>query len=326
MLKFIKVACSCAIAAGIAVSPSANAQGKYPSQSVKIVVPFSPGGSIDVLARVIGQKLAATWHQPVVVENRPGASGNIGTEAVAKSTPDGYTLLMTASTITITPTLMKSVGFDPIKSFVPVGRVAVGDLALVARPGLQATTVKELIALRKSSQSLLTYASPGNGTPHHLAMELFKQRSGFDALHVPYRGSGGMVSDVLAGQVDVAFVPINQAIAHIRGGKLQLLAAGGAKRTSVTPDVPSIEEASGVRGVDCDLWFGLYAPAGTPGDIVARLNADMAAALATPEVRQVLTAQGLSPAPGSPAELAQLTSSELTRWSEVIRKGNIRAD
>lgn len=307
-------------------SPPVPAQARYPERMVRLVVPFSPGGSIDVLARTIGHKLSQEWSIPAMVENRPGASGNIGTDFVAKAAPDGYTLLVTASTVTITPSLMRNVGFDPVRSFTPVAKLAVGDLALVTRPGFAARSTKELVALGKAAPGSITYGSPGSGTPHHLAMELFKQQAGFDALHVPYRGSGNLVSDVLSGQVDMAFVPINQALPHIRAGKLQLLAAGGSKRTSVTPDTPSLEEASGVKGVDCELWFGVYAPAGTSPEIVNRLNADIQKALEQPDVQQVLTVQGLSPTPGSPADLARLTSSEQARWAAVIRKGNIRAD
>ena len=319
--------CLSAMAATSGLSgTAASAQGAYPSQPIRMVVPFSPGGGIDVLGRTIGQKLQEHWKVGVITDNRPGASGNIGTELVASAPPDGYTYLMTVNTIVITPSLMKGVRFNPMKDFAPVSTVALGSLALVTRPGFPATSVKDLVAMAKASPGKVNYGSPGNGTPHHLAMELFKSRAGFSAVHIPYKGSGTLVSDLLAGQVDVAFVPVHQALQYVRAGKMQMLAAGGAQRTAVTPDVPSLEEASGTRDVDVDMWYALYLPAATSPEIVAAVNREVNAILKMPDVRRTLSTQGLQATGSTPEALAELTKKDFARWAQVIRAANLQAD
>jgi tripartite-type tricarboxylate transporter receptor subunit TctC len=304
----------------------AHADEAWPTRPVKIIVPFTPGTGIDILARTLGQKLGEEWKQGVVVENRPGASGAIGTEAVAKSAPDGYTLLMTANTIVIAPSLHKKNPYDAIKDFAPVAPVALGSLGLVVNPSVKAQNVKELVALAKANPGKLTYASPGSGTPHHLAMELFKQRVGADILHVPYKGTGGAVQDLLGGQVNMMFLPIHVALPQVRAGKLRLLAAGGTRRAAVTPDVPSLAEASGVSDIDVDIWYGMYAPAATPAAIVAKLNHDVNALLKDPQVAEVLARQGLTPTGGTEQDLANLTRSDLARWAKVVRDAHIPAN
>ena len=315
---------TCIALAGWAIT--SQAADAWPNRPVKIVVPFTPGTGIDILARTLGQKLAEQWKQGVVVENKPGASGAIGSEAVAKAAPDGYTLLMQASTIVMEPNLHAKSAYDPVKDYAPVLPVALGSLALVVNPSVKATTVAELVALAKSKPGALTYASPGPGTPHHLAMELFKARTGIDVLHVPYKGTGGAVQDLLGGQVNMMFLPVHVALPQAEAGKLRLLAAGGTRRAAVTPNVPSLAEASGVADIDVDIWYGLYAPAGTPPAIVSKLNADVNALLKSPEVADVLAKQGLVATGGSAADLATLTSTDLARWGRVIREAHITAD
>jgi len=302
------------------------AQEPFPSRAVKLVVPFTPGTGIDILARTLGQKLGDDWKVAVVVDNRPGASGNIGTEAVAKSTPDGYTLLTTANTIVLNRSLFATIPYDPIKDFAPVAPLAIGRLALVVHPSLNVKTVAELIAFAKANPGKLNYASPGNGTPHHLAMELFKSKTGISIVHVPYKGSAQAVQDLLGGQVGVMFLPVHVALPQVEGGKLVMLAAGGAERSSATPNVPSLAEAAGVRGIDTDIWYGLYAPAKTPVAVVDRINADVNRLLRLPDVADTLAKQGLQPTGGPPAALEQLTKADLERWAVVVREAKIQAD
>ena len=311
--------------ASLVAFPS-HADDAWPDRPVKIIVPFTPGTGIDILARTLGQKLGEEWKQGVVVENRPGASGAIGTEVVAKSANDGYTLLMTANTIVIAPSLHRKNPYDAIKDFAPVAPVALGSLGLVVNPSVKATSVKELVQLAKANPGKLTYASPGSGTPHHLAMELFKQRVGADILHVPYKGTGGAVQDLIGGRVNMMFLPIHVALPQVKAGKLRLLAAGGTRRAAVTPDVPSLAEASGVSDIDVDIWYAMYAPAGTPAAIVGKINHDVNALLKDPQVVEILGKQGLVPTGGSEQELADLTRNDFARWAKVVHDAHIPAD
>ena len=302
------------------------AQEPYPSKPIKLIVPFTPGTGIDILARTLGQKMGDDWKIGVVVENHPGASGNIGTEAVAKSPPDGYTLLTTASTIVLNRSLFKNIPYDPIKDFAPVAPLAIGRLALVTNPSIPAKTVKELIAYAKANPGKLFYASPGNGTPHHLAMEMFKSAAGINLVHVPYKGTAGAVQDLLGGQIAVMFLPVHVALPLVEAGKLDMLAAGGSQRASATPNVPSLAEASGVRDVDTDIWYALYAPAETPKEIVARLNAELNALLKNADTADSLIKQGLQPTGGTPEDLEKLTRTDLERWAKVIRDAKIQPE
>jgi tripartite-type tricarboxylate transporter receptor subunit TctC len=314
------VAVLCMLAAGAA------AQGSYPASAIKVIVPFTPGTGIDILARTLGQKIGEDWKQPVVVDNRPGASGNIGTEAVAKAAPDGYTLLMTANTIVLNRSLFKSIPYDPIKDFVPVAPLAIGRLALVMHPTGGVQTVSDLIKLAKREPGKLNYGSPGNGTPHHLAMELFKSKTGIDVVHVPYKGTSGAVTDLLSGQISVMFLPVHVALPYVESGKLTMLAAGGMARASATPTVPSLAEAAGIRDIDTDIWYGLYAPAGTPDDIVRKLGGEINAVLKSADVVEALAKQGLQSTGGTASDLAQMTRSDLERWSIVVREARIQPD
>ena len=305
---------------------STNAQESYPNKPIKLIVPFTPGTGIDILARTLGQKMGDDWKTGVVVDNRPGASGNIGTEAVAKSPPDGYTLLMTASTIVLNRSLFKSIPYDPVKDFAPVAPLAIGRLALVTHPSVNAKTAKELIVFAKANPGKLFYGSPGNGTPHHLAMEVFKSAAGVDIVHVPYKGTAGAVQDLVGGQIGVMFLPVHVALPLVEAGKLNMLAAGGTERASATPNVPSLAEAAGVRDIDTDIWYALYAPAQTPREIVLKLNGEVNAVLKKADVSDTLLKQGLQPTGGTPDQLEQLTKSDLERWAKVVQDAKIQPD
>ena len=233
------------------------AQDQYPNRNVRVIVPFSPGTGIDILARTLGARLGERWKISVIVDNRPGASGNIGSEAVAKSAADGYTLLMTASTIVTNRGFFKTMPYDAVKDFAPVMPLAVGSLAFVAHPSLPVRSVREFVSLAKARPGEINYASPGNGTPHHLAMELFKQRTGIDVKHIPHKATGPAVADILGGHVSVMFLPIHVALPHAQSRKLRILAAGGSRRAAATPDVPGLAEAAGVRDVVVDIWYAL---------------------------------------------------------------------
>ena len=314
------------LAAGLSDIALAEEPYPAPGHALRILVPFSPATGIDILARTLGQKLGERWNVGVVVDNRVGASGNIGTEAAAKSPPDGYTLLMTANTIVLNRSLFKKIPYDPIKDFAPVTPLAVASLALVVNPSVKAKTAAEFIALAKATPGRINYGSPGNGTPHHLAMELFKHETGIELTHVPYRGTGPAVADLLSGQIPAMFLPVHVALPQVQAGKLVMLAAGGNQRTPVTPDVPSLAEATGVKSIDVDIWYAAYVPAATPPDIVAKLNAELNAELRLPDVRETLAKQGLQPTGGSTDQLAQLTRTDLDRWAKVVQDAHIEAD
>jgi len=314
-----------AVALTLAGLPAAHAQERYPRRPIRMIVPFTAGTGMDLLARAIGQKLSQRLKVPVVVDNRAGASGNIGTEAVSKSPADGYTLLMTASTIVQNAALSRSVPYDPVRGFTPIGLAAIGNMALVVHPSVPAKSVAEFVALAKAQPGQLNYASPGNGTPHHLAMELFKLNFGIDITHVPYKGTAGAVTDLLGGQVQAMFLPVHVALPQARAGKLRILAPGGSRRSPVTPDLPSLAE-EGVRDIDVDIWYALFAPAGLPREIVSLLNVEMAAILAQSEVRDNLQKQGLNPVTGTPEELARLVETDLERWTRVVRAARISSD
>ena len=305
-------------------APAAHAQA-WPAQPVKIVVPFSPGTGMDILARTLGPKLSEMWGQPVVVENRPGASGNLGANAVAKSPPDGYTLAMGASTLVINKTLYTNMLYDPIADLEPVGLAANASLLLVAHPKLGITSANELIAQAKAKPGSLVYGSPGIATPHHMAMELFKARAGIDIVHIPFSATGPAVTQLLGGEVPIMFLPVHVAIAHVKAGRLVALAAGGASRHPLAPEVPTLAEL-GLRNANTDIWYAMWAPAHTPAAIVNRIDADMQKALAMPDVRDALARQGMQVLTSSPAELHALMESDVVRWAEVVKAAGIQAE
>jgi len=312
------------LALGWGAATHAAEADNYPDRPIKIVVAFSAGGGIDILARTVGEELGKDWGTSVVVENKPGGSGNIGTAYAARAKPDGYTQLMSVSTMVMTPTFMGDAGFDPIDDFEPVTQVATGYLAFVTRPDFEGTTVQEAIELARQSPGDLNYGSPGPGTPHHLAMELLRQEADFDAVHVPYKGSAELVRGLLAGQVDFAFLPVHQALELSRADKLKMLSAGGAERTDVTPDVPSLAEATGIDDIDVDMWYALFLPKNTPQGIVDKLHAEVSKILEKDEVIERLNAVGLAPVSSTPEELADLTRADFERWAEVIEAAGIR--
>lgn len=326
MIERIAAAAALVATLSLPTAGIALAQDGYPGQPVKVIVPFTPGTGIDILARTLGQRIADDWKATIVVENRAGASGNIGTDAVAKAAPDGYTLLMTANTIVLNRSLFKSIPYDPVKDFAPVAPLAIGRLALVTHPSIDVKSVAEFVAKARTSPGKINYGSPGNGTPHHLAMELFKSTTGIDVVHVPYKGTAGAVQDLLGGQIGVMFLPVHVALTQVNAGKLVMLAAGGTQRAAATPNVPSLAEAVGVRDVDTDIWYGLYAPAGTPAGVIAKLNAAVNAQLKNTEVAELLGKQGLQATGGSSADLERITKTDLDRWAKVVRDAGIKAD
>jgi tripartite-type tricarboxylate transporter receptor subunit TctC len=304
---------------------TAGAPASYPVRPIRIVVPYTPGTGIDILARVVGQQLAGRLKVAVVVDNRPGASGNIGTEAVSKAAADGYVLLMTSSTHVLNAALQASVPYDPVKGFTPIGPTASASLALVVNPSLPVHSVRELVALAKAEPGKLNYASPGNGTPHHLAMELFKRHFSVDITHVPYNGTAGAVTDLLGGQVQVMFLPVHVALPLVQSGRLRMLSAGGAQRSPATPDVPSLAD-EGVTDIDVDIWYALLGPPGLDREQVVLLNAEVNAILREAEVADVLARQGLQPRPGTPADLEWMITTDLERWTRLIRAAKITVD
>jgi tripartite-type tricarboxylate transporter receptor subunit TctC len=290
----------------------------YPTKPVHMVVGFPPGGGTDIVARIVAQKLSETWGQQVIVENRAGASATTAAIVVARSAPDGYTLSMGQLTPNaIAPALNPKLTYDPIKDFVPIVLVGTSPNVLVVRPSLAAKSVTELVALAKAQPGKLTYASSGPGSLQHIAAELFKSMAGVDMVHVPYKGSGQAVTDLIGGQVDMNFDSIPPVMSHIRAGKLRALAVTAAQRASGMPDVPTIAQ-SGLPGYDLTSWWGLFAPAGTPSEIIAKVQRDTAAALASPDVRERLTALSIEPGGGSSRAFADLVGREVVKYRKLI--------
>ena len=307
------------------VGAGALAQSAYPTQTIKIIVPFTPGTGMDTIARVVAPRLSERLGQAVVVQNQPGASGNIGAEAVAKSAPDGYTVLMGANTMLMASQMYKSVSFDPLKDFAPVSMAAYGSLMLVAHPKTGIKSVPELVKQAQARPGSISFGSPGVGTPHHMAMELFKLESSTFMLHVPYRGSAGYTQDLLEGELNVGFLPVHIAQGFVKNGRLNALAVGSPKRHPVAPDVPTFDEV-GVKRVDVDLWYAFFVPTKTPSAVVSRLNNEMAAILRQNDVKDILGKAGMDAAPSSPTELAAISAKDYPRWGTVIRSKQISAD
>ena len=297
----------------------------YPTRSVTVVVPFPAGGSADTLARLIGQYLGDRLGQTFVVENKPGTGGNIGTDFVAKAMPDGYTLLLTPSSIAIAPSLYAKLAYDPVRDFAPVTLLGSIPMVVVVTPGFPAKTIAELIALAKAKPGEISYASAGNGSTNHLAVELFKSMTGIEMLHVPYRGNPLAVVDVIAGRVPVFFDFVLTGLPHIREGKVRALATTGGHRSQVLSDVPTVAE-SGVPGFEASTWFAVYAPAGTPPAIVEKLNKEVLAVLAMPAMRERLTALGVDILAEGPEALAALTRSDLEKWGPIVQKAGVKLD
>jgi tripartite-type tricarboxylate transporter receptor subunit TctC len=316
----IAAAIGCAIAAG---SSTAHSQ-TYPAKPVRYVVPFAPGGGVDTLGREVATRLSAAWNVSVIVENRPGAGGNIGTEFVAKSPPDGYTLLMTTNSHAYNASLYANPPYDPVKDFAPITQVATSPFLLVVHPSLPVKNVKELVALAKAKPRQLTYSSGGVGGGSHLAGELFDSMAGIHTVHVAYKGIAPAVTDLLGGHVSFSFSVVPPAIPHIKSGRLRAIAVSTATRSSLLPELPTISE-SGVKGYNALSWYATFAPAGTPQAVVARLNAEITKILNTPEVRSKLAGIGLEVTTGTPEEFAHFMVNDWKAWDKVIRTLGIRA-
>ena len=297
----------------------------WPAQTIRLIVPFTPGTGMDTIARAVSPRLSERLGQPVVVQNMPGASGNIGADAVAKANPDGYTLLVGANTMLMASQLYKQVPFDPVKDFAPVSMAAYGTLMLVANPKTGIASMQDLIARARARPGAITYGSPGIGTPHHMAMELFKAQSQLFMLHVPYRGSAGYTQDLLGGEVMVGFLPVHIAQGFVASGKLTALAVGSAKRHPVAPTVATIEELGG-KGIDVDMWYAFFAPSRTPTPVLNRLNGEITAILKTPEVREQLGRAGLDASVSTPEELGAIVHKDYPRWGSVIKRNGISAE
>ncbi len=304
----------------------AAAADAYPAKPVRFVVAFPPGGGTDIIARSIAQKLAERIAQQVVVDNRPGAGGNIGTDMVAKSAPDGYTLLMgSAGPLAINASLFGKMPFDPIKDLAPVTLAASTPNVLVVHPALRAATLKELIALAKARPGEINFASSGHGTPAHLAGELFNLMAGVKMVHVPYKGAAPALADLLGGQVQIMFSTMPPALPHVRDGKLRALAVTSAKRSPAAPELPTVDETA-LPGFEANTWHGVVVPAGTPGAIVARLNREIVAILHLPDVVERFSSQGAEALGSTPEEFAAYIKSETLKWAKVVRDSGAKAE
>ncbi len=313
--------------AGLALSAFAaatSAQG-YPNKTIRMVVPFAAGGPTDVVARTVGQKLSESWGQPVVVDNRGGVGGNIGSDIVAKAAPDGYTLAMVIVGHAINASLYSKLPYDPVKDFAPVTLTAAATIVLVAHPSVQAKSVKELIALGKSRPGKINWASPGSGTPHHLAGELFRALTGIDMVHIPYKGAAPAIVDLLGGQVSLAFVSLPAALPHIKAGKLTALGISAPQRSAVAPEVPTIAE-SALAGYELENWYGVLAPAGTPRQIVNKLNGEIVKILQTQEVKERLNSQGFEIRTSTPEQFAAYIKSEIVKWAKIVKDSGAKVD
>ena len=299
------------------------ALAQYPARAVHVVVPFPAGGPTDILTRALGQKLSERWGQPVVVDNKPGAGGAIGSEFVAKAPADGYTLLMaTSSTHSIGPALQK-LPYDPLRDFAPISQVSNATNVLVVSPKLGVTSVKELIALAKAKPGQLNFASSGVGTIPHLTGELFKLKAGVDIQHVPYKGTGLSIPDLANGQVAMLFDSIVTALNYVKAGNVRALAISSPRRTPLAPDLPTMAE-SGLPGFESETWFGLFGPAATPKDIVARVSADTASALKAPDLRERFAAAGAEPVGSTPEQFLERVRADAARWAEIIKAANVK--
>jgi tripartite-type tricarboxylate transporter receptor subunit TctC len=312
------------LAAAVAPVISGRAYGQS-QQPIRLNVPFSPGTGPDLLARILSEELRQRWNHPVIVENKPGASGNIGTQAAARTAPDGQNLLMTVNTFVMNASLYPTVPYDPEKDFVPIAEIATGALALVVHPSLGVSTLAELIAPARSKPGEINYASPGRGTPQHLAMELFKLTTQINLTHIPYSGSAGAIKDLAGGHVSAMFLPVHTALPLAETGQIRILAVGSQKRTPQAANVPTLAEL-GVTDFDVDLWYGVLAPVNTPKEIVDRYNAVFNEILAEPNVRALLAKQGLIAQGGPPQRLADLIAKDRPRWAKVVKDAQITAE
>lgn len=314
-----------AVAAALAAAGAAQAQAAFPSKPITIVVPATPGGAIDITARLVGAKLQAAWGQPVTIDNKGGATGMLGTDIVAKAAPDGHTLALVASSHAINPSMYKKLPFDTVKGFEPVALTHVVPLMLVVSPQVPAKTVAELVAYGKANPGRLSFASSGNGGAPHMSGELFKSMTGIDMVHIPYKGSTAAHPDLVGNRVSLMFDTVAAAAPQVKGNNLRALAVTTTRRSSMFPDLPTMAEA-GMKGYDTSTWGGLLAPAGTPKDVVAKLNAEVNKALAAPDVKERLAAAGIEPAGGTPVQFGGFIDSEMKRWAKVAKDAGIQPE
>jgi len=297
----------------------------YPSRPVRLITPSSPGSGVDIVARIVGQKLSENLKQQVVIDNRAGAGANLGAEIAAKAAPDGYTLFMGTPAHAINPGLYRRLNYDIVRDFAPISLVTTGQYVLVVHPSVPAKIVKDLIALAKARPGQLNYASAGNGNATHLAAELFKSLTGVNIVHVPYKGSGPALTDLIGGQVHLMFSNLTAGLPHIKSGKLRALAVTGARRSPTAPDIPTVTE-SGVPGYTVTSWYGVLAPAATSQEIVNRLNGEIVKVMRLPDMKGRLAAEGAEPTSSTPAEFAAFIKTEIAKWGKVVKEAGISAD
>jgi tripartite-type tricarboxylate transporter receptor subunit TctC len=313
------------LSAAICVSASASAQ-QFPSKPIRFVVPYPAGGPLDTIARLLAAKVGESVKQPIVMDNKPGAGGNIGADIVAKSPPDGYTIVMGAlATHAINPTLYKSIPYDPVKDFTPITQVASTPNILVVNPSVPATNVREFIAYAKANPGKLNYASSGNGTPYHMAGELFKALAGVDIVHIPHKGSDQARASILGGQVQMMFDAVPTMAANAKAGKVKALATSGSKRSPVTPEIPTLAEA-GLPGYESGIWLGLMAPAKTPRPVLEKLNAEVNKILSSPEVKENWLKQGTLTMGMSIEQFDKFLREEIVKWAKVVKMSGAKAD
>jgi tripartite-type tricarboxylate transporter receptor subunit TctC len=316
LVRFVLVAF-----AAIAIA-SSGAAAQQPGRAITIIVPYTPASGPDILARVLGEELQQRWGQPVIIENKPGASGNIGTQVVARAAADGHTLMLTTSPFTQNVSLYKSVPYDPVADFAPIVHLTDGFMALAIHPSIPAATAQGFVDYLKARPGQVNYASPGRGTPHHLAMELFKLATGTDVKHVPYRGSAPAVQDLVGGHISAMFIPVHVGLPLAKDNQIRLLAVAYKQRVSVAPEVPTLPE-QGINGVDVDFWLGMLAPAATPREIVARYNTVLNEILRSPRIVEKLTTQGFASVGGTPDEFGELIAKDLAKWRKVVKEAGI---
>ena len=323
--NFYRITCCVAAFAAVATVQAQAQTQPYPTRPIRLVVSFAAGGGVDLVARLIGQKLSEAWSQQVVIDNRPGAGGNVSAELVAKSLPDGYTIYLSSASVVVNASLYKTLPYDPLKDFAPVTLLVNAHNVLVSHPSLPAKNIRELIALAKKKPGQINYASTGSGSSGHLAMELFRSMAGIELTHIPYKVIGQTTADLLSGQVSLWFPTMPGVLQHIKGGRMTALGVSGSRRAPALPNVPTIAEA-GVPGYDASTWYPLLAPAGTPTAIVDKMNAQLVAILASADVREKLQAQGIEPVGSTPVQLGAHLKSEMVKWEKVVRLSGAKVD
>ena len=315
----------CVAAVALVLAAPATLAQSWPAKPIRVVVPFAPGGGADIIARILGQKMSETWGQQVLVDNRAGASGNIGAEIVAKAPPDGYTLLMASSALAINPNLYKSVPYDAVRDFAPISQPALLPNILVVHPSLPVKSVRELVALAKAQPGQIAYASAGAGTGTHLAAEMFKLQAGVDMVHIPYKGGGAVIADLLGGQVPLTFATLPSVMPYVQAGKLRAIAMTTTNRWPGLPAVPTIA-GSGYPGFEISTWIGLLAPAGTPREAVTRLHGEVVRILKLGDVQQRFSTLGMEPVGDTPEQFAAYIKSELAKYAKVVRESGARIE